>query len=380
MKYDIDEMMNEIYHKEVKPDEILNQRTLRRMTMKESGDMKKSWSYKRVVATTAVACAVMVGSVGVTYAAINHTSLLSIFQDEDSKVQNTAKNLIETDIKQDKVSDSKQTAYANFSVREAICDKNSVYVQAVAKPAKADYLLVPSECVGELDKVSIENLGIEAENTSETIRQYADRMHKKCVIVNMAIETDAGSQSIDYSTEADGTLVYKFAFENVDKTDSLKYACDTVVYTSEDGSEDSAIRESFDFTLTDKSGDTDTVYYVADSDKVIDGTQLVLDDVTIENGALGMNCIINYHTVDPDAKEWDKWISTDDSSVLFYLLDENGNIIDSKDSSGLKSSGEDGKIVEKDVYSLQELPDTLTFMVKNCMTKEELGTVTVTRK
>ena len=93
-----------------------------------------------------------------------------------------------------------------------------------------------------------------------------------------------------------------------------------------------------------------------------------------------MNCTVNYHTVDPDAKEWDKWISTDDSSVLFYLLDENGNIIDSKDCSGLKSSGEDGKIVQKDVYSLQELPDTLTFMVKNCMTKEQLGTVTVTRK
>ena len=230
MKYDIDELMKEIYHKEVKPDEILNQRTLRRMTMKESGDMKKSWSYKRVVATTAIACAVMVGSVGVTYAAINHTSLLSIFKDEDRKVQDTAKNLIETDIKQDKVSDSKQTAYANFSVREAICDKNSVHVQAVAKPVKADYLLVPSECVGELDKLSIENLGIKGEDNSETIRQYANRMHKKCVIVNMAIETDADSQSIDYSTEADGTLVYRFSFENVDKTASLKYVCDTIVY------------------------------------------------------------------------------------------------------------------------------------------------------
>ena len=39
----------------------------------------------------------------------------------------------------------------------------------------------------------------------------------------------------------------------------------------------------------------------------------------------------------------------------------------------------DGKIIQKDVYSLQELSDTLTFMVNNCMTKEAIAKVKVVR-
>ena len=288
--------------------------------------------------------------------------------------------MLETNVKQDSSSNKEQTKYAEFSVREAICDKNSVNVQAVAKPVSNDYLLVPAEIWSEADHYTIENLRIDGvSDTSETIKEYAERMHKKCIMVDISIEAKADSQSIDFSTEADGTLVFKFSFENVEKTKKLKYTCNTLVDTSEGGNDNSLIKDSFEFALNDKSGDVDKIEYIADSDKVINGTHLVLDNVDVEKSALGMEFIVNYHTVDPKVKEWSKWIESKDSDMLFYLLDGKGNVIDFKESSGIENTQGDGTRVQKDVYSLQTLPDKLTFLVKDCMTKEKIGTVTVTR-
>ena len=106
----------------------------------------------------------------------------------------------------------------------------------------------------------------------------------------------------------------------------------------------------------------------------------MLDDVEITNSALETKCVVNYHTIDLEAKEWDKWINTKDSDLSFYLLDEDGNVIDVKESSGMEASKKNGGRIQQDIYPLQELPEKLTFLVKDCMTKEEIGTVTVTRK
>ena len=75
------------------------------------------------------------------------------------------------------------------------------------------------------------------------------------------------------------------------------------------------------------------------------------------------------------SKNFDKWLSTEESDVCFYLLDENGNIIDSLDGYGSDLCG-DGKILERDRYSIMDLPETISFLVQNCMTKEKLGIVT----
>ena len=43
MKYEMDQLLKDVYQQEVKPDKILNQKTLRRMQMKETNDMRKFW-------------------------------------------------------------------------------------------------------------------------------------------------------------------------------------------------------------------------------------------------------------------------------------------------------------------------------------------------
>lgn len=380
MKYEMDQLLKDVYQQEVKPESILNQKTLRRMQTEERNDMKKFWNYKKVAVAAVLSCLVVTQGVGAAYAAINHTSILSLFSGETKEIKDQAKNLRETDVEQTAGSNTEQSAYADFSVREALCDKNQVYVEAVAKPVSDKYLLVPSECWSERNTFYASELKIAGEDTGkETIAQYAKRMNKTCVEVGMWISADdVASQSMDYQTEADGTLVYHISFENNAKTQKLDYSCDTVVYTPDQ--EDQKLEDSIAFTLKDQSGKAETISYLPEKTQTIKGTSLVLDGIDFEKSALNMNCTVKYHTTDPKAQTWEKWIKTDDSDVKFYLLDEDGNEMASEGGYGDDSMGKGGALTEHDQYRTAELPDTLTFLVRNCMTKEVLGTVTVKRK
>lgn len=380
MKYEMDQLLKDVYQQEVKPESILNQKTLRRMQTEERNDMKKFWNYKKVAVAAVLSCLVVSQGVGAAYAAINHTSILSLFSGETKEIKDQAKNLRETNVEQTAGSNVEQSAYADFSVREALCDKNQVYVEAVAKPASDKYLLVPSECWSERNTFYASELKIAGEDTGkETIAQYAKRMNKTCVEVGVWISADdVASQSMDYQTEADGTLVYHISFENNAKTQKLDYSCDTVVYTPDQ--EDQKLEDSIAFTLKDQSGKAETLSYLPEKTQTIKGTRLVLDGIDFEKSALNMNCTVKYHTTDPKAQTWEKWIKTDDSDVKFYLLDEDGNEVESEGGYGDDSMGKGGALTEHDQYRTAELPDTLTFLVRNCMTKEVLGTVTVKRK
>ena len=61
-------------------------------------------------------------------------------------------------------------------------------------------------------------------------------------------------------------------------------------------------------------------------------------------------------------------------------IDEDGNEIASEGGFGDDSIGKDGALTEHNQYRTAELPDTLTFLVRNCMTKKVPGTVTVKRQ
>lgn len=375
MKYEMDQLLKDVYQQEVKPESILNQKTLRRMQMEERNDMKKFWNYKKIAVAAVLSCLVVSQGVGAAYAAVNHTSILSLFSGETKEVRQQAEKLRETKVQQVR-NNARQSAYADFFVREALCDKNQVYVEAAVKPASDKYLLVPSECWSERNTYYASELSIAGEDTGkETIAQYAKRMNKTCVEVALSIGTDAASQSIDYQTEADGTLVYHVSFENNAKTQKLSYTCDTVVYVP--GQEEQELKDFIVFSLKDQTGKAETLCYAPEKAQTIKGTKLVLDGIDFEKSALNMNCTVKYHTTDPKAQTWEKWIKTDDSDVKFYLLDEDGNEIASENGYGDDSMGKGGALTEHDQYRTAELSDTLTFLVRNCMTKEVLGTVTV---
>ena len=114
MKYEMDQLLKDVYQQEVKPDKILNQKTLRRMQMKETNDMRKFWNYKRIAVAAVLSCLVVTQGVGAAYAAINHTSILSLFSGETKEIKDQAKNLREINVKQEAGSNVKQSAYADL--------------------------------------------------------------------------------------------------------------------------------------------------------------------------------------------------------------------------------------------------------------------------
>ena len=205
MKYDMDELMKEIYTEEIRPNDILNQKTFHKM--KESGNMSNFTRFRKTAVAVAAISLISIGGVS-AYAATQHFSLLSLFQDENDEVKNTASELLEKDTEQGVIENKEQTQYAKFSVREAICDKNKVNIQLVASPAeKSNYLLVPSDYWDEKDTLAIENLQI-AGNTDKniSIAEYAKKNGYKCLKIDMWVDSNAVLQSIGYATEADRTI------------------------------------------------------------------------------------------------------------------------------------------------------------------------------
>ena len=59
MKYEMDRLLKDVYQQEVKPESILNQKTLRRMQTEEQNDMKKFWTCKKIAVAAVLSCLVV---------------------------------------------------------------------------------------------------------------------------------------------------------------------------------------------------------------------------------------------------------------------------------------------------------------------------------
>ncbi len=329
-----------------------------------------NFKIKKMAAAAAVACLALVGGASV-YAATGHLSLLSLFANDSSDIQNQAARLLDKDVVQERGDNIKQSDLASFHIREAICDNNRVIVQVAVKAKDAGkYLLVPQDCIPEED--SVLNLGMKDVDVDGhmLVKDYADSIGKKCLRVSASVACKAASQSINNSMEKDGTLVYTISFQNEEKTKTLNYTCDTCVHpTDENGNEDD-LKDKITFTLTDKS-DVKTVKYLPVSRKKIAGTNLVVDEVVFEKSNLNMACYVKYHYTG----EKKDWINTTDADIGFFMLDQNGNIIDSKSGEGVDTKGHSA--TQLDNYTPQDLPDTISFMAKDVFEKNIYGTVDV---
>lgn len=339
-------------------DTVLNQQEGKDFSMKRNNFKKK--------AVAAALCGIVLAGGVSAYAATGHGSLLSLFKNESSEVKDHAAQLIDTEVVQEK--GNKLLDYAAFEVTEAVCDKNQVIVQVEVKAADADkYLLIPQDCVPELDPVSNLDIRNAKVNGQLTVAEYAKSLGKKCLRVSASVDCQADSQSINNYMKADGTMVYTIQFENKEKGKKLNYVCDTAV--SAPGS-DNVLRDSLKFTLTDKT-DVKTVKYIPATDGKIAGTNLIVDEVTFEKSDLSMVCNVKYHYAG-NKKNWE--YTTIDGGIVFDLLDENGNMVDLSDSGyGGETSVDGNTAVQSSSFSLKDLPDIVTFNAKSLDEYDENG-------
>ena len=329
-------------------------------------------------AAASIAALFLIGTTA--YAATEHFSLLSKFKDESPSVQKQAAALLETNVTQPSaknpesvLSPASQEAFASFRVKEAICDKTKIFIALEAKPSDPDkYLLIPSEYAGELDTLDISNLDIQGIKASGvSIREYAKDHGKECVILSVGIPSKADCQTYEYAMDPDGTLCYTISFENVERTKELTFVCNTGVCPPNGSLDTDMIKDSFTFTLDDKT-DSETIPYVPETVEKIAGTDLILDGVTFEKSALGMIGSVKYHY----AGNHTDWLKTKDGDICFFLYDENGKELTG--TEGGTDIGDDGiTMTQRWRYSATELPDTLVVKAKDVFEKIEYGEVKV---
>ncbi|MCM1181682.1 MAG: DUF4179 domain-containing protein [Clostridium sp.] len=329
-------------------------------------NMKKH-NFKKTAVAAALCGLVLAGGVS-AYAATGNLSLLSMFGKESKEVKNNAARLIETEVVQEK--GNRLSDYAEFEITEAVCDKNQVVVQLEVKAADSDkYLLIPQDCEPKLDPVSNLDIRGAKANGRLKIAKYAESIGKKCLKVSASVDCKADSESIDNYMKADGTMVYTIQFQNVEKRKKLDYACDVFVYPDENNY-DNILRDKIKFTLTDKT-DMQVIKYLPVSDGKIAGMDLVVDEVTFEKSDLSMVCNVKYHYTGND-KNWEN--TAKEGGIEFYMLDENGNMVELGSAGYGGETVVDGKTaVQSESFSLKELPDTITFEAKSLYEDDENG-------
>ena len=360
----LEEMLYDALKPEIEPAPELNRRILDWRT-----GMKK-WNIRKTAAAAACCCIVLAGGVS-AYAAAEHFSLLSMFKQESTEVQENASKLLDTTVVQEPSENKAQSELVNFQIKEAICDKNQVIVQVEARATDPEkYLLVPLYVEPEEDPVSSLE-GLKGTSKGQTVAEYAESIGKKCLGVQASVNCNAASQSLTDYTNADGSVLFNIQFENTEKTKKLDYVCETFVASPDSSSEDT-IRNEIAFTLTDKSN-ASSVRYLPVSKEKVEGTNLVVDEVIFEKSDLEIVCKVNYHYVG-NAEDWYK---TTDSDICFFILDEKGNIINSNGGGGTTLPDETKKMTQSWSYSLMDLPDTITFQAKDVFEKDLYGTVDV---
>lgn len=150
---------------------------------------------------------------------------------------------------------SYRNGYAEYSILEAVCDSQTIYLAAQVKPIDSSYFLVP-QYIMEEDSVS--NLGIDG-LTEGTVGEYAASLGKSLVYAGVGYYNGEnhldGSEDFRYGN--DGTLYYYYSAQNISGSRDITLKCSGYAYTTGMSVAD---RAEFEVTLFDKSSATETLY------------------------------------------------------------------------------------------------------------------------
>ncbi|MDF2845215.1 MAG: hypothetical protein K0R00_3641 [Herbinix sp.] len=330
----------------------------------------KIYHYKKRVVLFAAALTLVIGTTA--YASIRHWGLNDFFAKSGKELTEQASTLIEKDV----VQENTENALVNFKVREAICDNESIYVVLEAKPVNSEkYLLLPLDTSY---KDPVINMGIEAKD-GETIVEYSREANREMLSVNPSL-SDNGKYidySADYTTEEDGTVVFILKGTNTNKTENIMLTCNTVVYPIDlNGNIGESLKDSFDFQLYNKSTEIINVYQMSNP-TTVEGTGVVVDKVEISQTELGLYTKLTFHLA-PEASN--DMIAIAKDSLWFEYWDDNGKVWENG-LSGIGSIEEisDGVFVQKNNFSLQNLPDTITVSAFDYLSKTRFGEVTLNK-
>lgn len=246
--------------------------------------------------------------------------------------------------------------YAEYTILEAVCDSNLIYVAAQIKPLDEGNMLVPQFVSADS---SVQELGL-AGITEGTVGDYAASLGKTLVYADVGYwNGEAHLDGVaDFRYSEDGTMYYYYSTQNTFDAQDITLKCSGLAYT--DGMS-LANRVEFETKLFDRSTSAETKFTVFD-DKAYAETGIRISSLTIQETELGMYATFTYET-------------NGESGVNFKLLDANGNELVSMPNmtaTGVVDNG-DGTCSEMLTCQKPDSLEGLQFMIRDFETGEHFG-------
>ena len=301
---------------------------------------RKNWKRSLILSFAAVM------AFGATvFAAEKYMGISSFFSNGGAKLSKEAQALIENEPVQQEEGDSILT----FTVKEALCDKNSVQivVEAAAKE-RGKYFLVGEDSSYD-DPVS--NLGIDSD---QTIEEYAGEKGLTVVRVNAHFEfgeeLGISSASGDFCSQEDDILMIYSSAVKGNQSSNLTVSCVGVAVLPDAKSVNDVMRTNITFQLEDKSQGRTVTYVPKNAENGIvtaDGKVKILS-VEVEESEIGEYAAIHYMVLE------------DASNIVLDVTDADGNLWNMTSAGGSAETIQNTKEgVWKIMYEKTDLPDKI---------------------
>ena len=287
----------------------------------DKGHQRKNWKRSLILTVAAVM------AFGATvFAAEKYMGISSFFQEVGNKMPKEAQAMIEKDPVQQEDGDSILT----YTVKEALCDKNSVQVVVeVAAKERGKYLLAGQDTMNE---DPVRNLGIESD---KTIGEYA--AEKGLIIVKVGasfdFDSDLGIETAvgNYRNLEDDVVDFYSSAVKTNESKNLTVSCIGTATLPDAKCVDDVMRTNITFQLEDKSQGKSMTYVPVDGEGITADGKVKILSADIEETEVGdyvtIHCIF--------LEECD--------SISLDVMDLNGNLWQLSDLGGGSEVAESGR-------------------------------------
>lgn len=308
---------------------------------------RKNWKRSLILTFAAVM------AFGATvFAAEKYIGISGFFQEVGNKLPEEAKGMIEKDPVQQEDGDSILT----YTVKEALCDKNSVQVvMEVTAKERGKYLLAGQDTMNE---DPVRNLGIESD---KTIGEYA--AEKGLIIVKTGVSFDFNSDLgietavVDYRNLEDDVVDFYSSAVKTKESKDLTVSCIGTATLPDAKCVDDVMRTNITFQLEDKSQGKSATYVPVDGEGITADGKVKILSADIEETEVG-----DYATIHCIFLE-------ESDSISLDVTDLDGNLWQISDLGGGSEVAEVGKEATFQMsYQKTDLADEIGIRAYDCET------------
>lgn len=241
--------------------------------------------------------------------------------------------------------------WAQYSVLEAICDYNSIYIHFQVVPLDGDTIFIYQTLNpdGPAQELGIPGL------SDDTVKEYAQSQGKTLRYANIYLSQDNGIMydfGVTAETAPDGSLHIYGSCQNFSSEEELSLSCTAYTYPADWHTVIPAEnRTELKVTLHNKSS-MSAMIYTHFEPEIQDKFGITIESLLIEKTELGYYCTFTYRGEKAER-------------TLFSMVDENGEYFPVGGPRGSEGStmNSDGSYSLTDGIPIVESPEKLMFML-----------------